>query len=83
MPVEAISTDSGPDPRRDAMSPVRASAVRNPWSPVQALALVALIRMALTGPLMRALHNFTGAALTLLVVKTPAALHGPSEAIRQ
>ncbi len=83
MPVEAIRTDSGAALRRAAMSAVSVSTVRNPWSPVQALALVALMRIALTGPPMRARHSFTGAALTLLVVNTPAALHGFSEAIRQ
>jgi len=83
MPVEAIRTDSAGAPIRAAMSAVRATAVSMPWSPVQALALVALTSTALTGPAIRSRHSLTGAAETLLVVNMPAALQSFPETIRQ
>ena len=72
-PVEATSQSSAPDPNFAAAASAISRAVRNPSSPVAALAFPALKTMPLARPLFtRSLDSCTGAAATLLVVKTPA-----------
>jgi hypothetical protein len=73
----------GPAAQRPAASAAIARASSIPRGPVTALALPALAitaRIALASRARISWSSYPGAALTRLVVKTPAALHSPSAA---
>ena len=81
-PVEATSTCSGGQPTSFAVSAAISRAAAIPASPVQALAHPLLTTIARTTPPDVARCSFdtvTGAACTLLRVKTAAAVAGASE----
>ena len=82
-PVEAGKTKESGIPNKLAAVWEDAAAAANPASPVQALALPLFTRIAWAWP-RRSLcwQRSTGAALTLLVVNTPAAFAGLSATIR-
>ena len=83
-PVEATTTSRGESPSLAAASSVMRSASARPRSAVQALALPALTTTAWQRPeRSRSSDSLTGAARTLLRVKTPAAVAGRSEAMMQ
>jgi len=81
IPVEAARTEFSGIPALSAISAVSFIVFSFPSAPVHALALVELISMARTGEFILSLHSFTGAAVILFTVNTPAALQGDSESI--
>ena len=82
-PVEAGSTRRSGIFSRSATPRVVSRASSRPSGPVQALALPAFTRMAWARPpRRRSWESTTGAALTRLVVKTPAAAAGASATSR-
>ena len=81
-PVEATKTSSGRKPSAFAVRAAIFTASAYPWRPVQALALPLFARMARPLPRRnRWRSRMTGAAITLLRVKTPAAVASRSETI--
>ena len=84
MPVLAGSTSAGLQPSAVAAAVHMDRASASPRGPVATLELPLLQRMARARPPRRCfLPTMTGAPSTRLVVNTPAAVHGPSAAMRQ
>ena len=82
-PVEATSTPELEMPSAAAVASTIDHASRRPLDPVQALALPELVTIACAAPdWICARLTVTGAATTRLVVNTPAAVAGRSEASR-
>src|SRR3989338_439373 len=83
IPVEEGITSPGSIPSLAPTSRHIISASRTPLAPVHALALPLLTTTAWMNPrLIRLIPTSTGAALTLLVVKSAAAVAGSSEKIK-
>ncbi len=82
-PVDATRTSSDLILSSLATNSASRRALYRPSLPVHAFAFPELAMMALTFPSLRfSRHTITGAAFTLLVVKTPAAVASFSEKIR-